>query len=64
VAGETTDDDLVEAWRKIIDEKVKLSEKMGAMAQSLSKSEEIAKDTLKNVNSFKSVLTSVEVSKV
>ncbi len=60
-SGETTDEDLVEAWRKIIDEKNKLAETLSNVQESLKKSEEISKETVKNVNNFKNTLIAIEV---
>jgi hypothetical protein len=53
---------LVEAWRKIIDEKNKLVETLASVQESLKKSEEISKETVKNVNNFRSSLMSTEVN--
>ena len=61
-SGDTTDEDLVEAWRKIIDEKNKLVETLASVQESLKKSEEISKETVKNVNNFRSSLMSTEVN--
>lgn len=59
-SGETSDDDLLELWRTIIKEKTTLSEQLVTVKENLKHSEEISKETVKNVNSFKNVLNSIE----
>ncbi len=59
--GETTDEDLNQAWNKVIEDRIELGEKLASTEEALRASEMIAKGTVQNVNTLVQAFAAVEV---